>query len=57
MRETPGNRRSHGGRSGVCVACGTALVAQVADKVGLTAALSLRWLRSSSGVVVMIRAR
>ena len=35
---------------------GSALLAQVADKVGLTRALSLRLAGSSSVVVVMIRA-
>ena len=42
--------------AGLVSHAGTALVAQVADKVGLTGALSLRLAGSSSGVVVMTRA-
>ena len=42
--------------AGLVSHAGTALVAQVADKVGLTQALSLRLAGSSSGVVVMTRA-
>jgi hypothetical protein len=42
--------------AGLVSHAGTALVAQVADNLGLTQALSRRLGRSSSGVAVMTRA-
>jgi hypothetical protein len=42
--------------AGLVSHAGTALLGQVADKLGLTNAVSLRLAGSSSGVVVMTRA-